>query len=65
MVLPLIKNEINRKPDKKISIKEIIEKELKDLRQGISILQERIEELEKRLKTFSSYSSLLSILRSL
>ena len=65
MVLPLIKNGINRRLDKKISIKEIIEKELKDLRRGISVLQEGIEALEKRLKTFSSYSSLLSGLRSL
>jgi hypothetical protein len=64
-MLPLIKNEINRRLGKKISIKEMIEKELKDLRQGISVLQERIEELEKRLKTFSSYSSLLSILHNL
>ncbi|MGQ9648156.1 MAG: coiled-coil domain-containing protein [Thermodesulfobacteriota bacterium] len=44
---------INQKLDKEISIREIIEKEIKDLKQRVSTLQERIEELEKRLKTFS------------
>jgi len=45
--------EIVEKLDKEISIREILEKEIKDLKQRVSILQERIEDLDKRLKTFS------------
>jgi len=44
---------INEKLDKEISIRDMIEKEIKDLKQRAAVLQERIEDLEKRLKTFS------------
>ena len=44
---------MNEKLDKEISIREIVEKEIKDLKQRILTLQERIEDLERRLKTFS------------
>jgi predicted nucleic acid-binding Zn-ribbon protein len=44
---------IGQKLDKEISIREIIEKEIKDLKQRVSTLQERIQDLEKRLKSFS------------
>jgi predicted nucleic acid-binding Zn-ribbon protein len=44
---------IGQKLDKEISIREIIEKEIKDLKQRVSTLQERIEDLERRLKSFS------------
>ena len=43
---------IDQKLDKEISIRQIIEKEIKDLKQLVSTLQERIEDLEKRLKSF-------------
>jgi chromosome segregation ATPase len=46
-------NGMEQKLDKEISLREHIEKEIKDLKQRVSILQERIEDLEKRLKTFS------------
>jgi uncharacterized protein involved in exopolysaccharide biosynthesis len=46
-------NGIDQKLDKEISIREIIEKEIKDLKQRVTTLQEKIEDLEKRLKTFS------------
>ena len=46
-------HEIGEKLDKEISIREHIEKEIKDLKQRVLILQERIEDLGKRLKTFS------------
>jgi len=44
---------INQKLDKEISIREIVEKEIKDLKQRVLTLQKRIEDLERRLKTFS------------
>lgn len=43
---------IDQKLTKEISLREIVEKEIKDLKQRVSTLQERIEDLEKRLKTF-------------
>lgn len=46
-------SEMNQKLDKEISIREILEKEIKDLKQRVSILQERIDDMEKRLKTLS------------
>jgi chromosome segregation ATPase len=46
-------NLINGKLDREISIRENLEKEIKELKQRVSLLQERIEDLEKRLKTFS------------
>ncbi len=45
--------EIIEKLNKEISIREVLEKEIKDLKHRLAILQERIEDLEKRLKTFS------------
>ncbi len=44
---------IGQKLDKEISIRQIIEKEIKDLKQRVTTLQERIEDLEKRLKSSS------------
>src|SRR4030043_813795 len=44
---------VNEKLDKEISIRESIEKEIKDLKERVSVLQGRIQDLEKRLKTFS------------
>ena len=44
---------INERLDKEISMREMIEKEIKDLKQRAAALQERIEDLEKHLKTFS------------
>ena len=44
---------MSEKLDKEISIRENLEREIKDLKGRVSILQERIEDLEKRLKTFS------------
>lgn len=38
---------------KEISLREILENEIKDLKERVSVMQERIEDLEKRLKTFS------------
>lgn len=46
-------NVMSENLDKEISIRENLEREIKDLKQRVSILQERIEDLEKRLKTFS------------
>ena len=40
---------IDQKLDKEISIREIIEREIKDLKERISVLQDRIDDLEKRL----------------
>ncbi len=45
--------DIDGKLDKEISIRESIEKEIKDLKERVSVLQGRIQDLEKRLKTFS------------
>lgn len=45
--------EINQKLDKETSIREVLETEIKDLKQRVFTLQERIEDVEKRLKTFS------------
>jgi len=45
--------EMHEKLDKEISIRETLERELKDLKHRVSILQGRIEDLEKRLKSFS------------
>ncbi len=45
--------EIIEKLNKEISIREVLEKEIRDLKHRVAILQERIEDLEKRLKTFS------------
>jgi uncharacterized protein YlxW (UPF0749 family) len=44
---------IDQKLDKEISVRQMIEKEIKDLKQRLTTLQERIEDLEKRLKSFS------------
>lgn len=41
------------KLDRGISLREHLEKEIGDLKQRVSTLQDRIEDLEKRLKTFS------------
>jgi len=49
----LLQDGIDKKLDKEISIREMIEKEIKDLKQRAAILQERIEDLEKRLKAVS------------
>ncbi len=40
---------IDQKLDKEISVRQMIEKEIRDLKQRVAILQERIEDLEKRL----------------
>lgn len=45
--------DIDGKLDREISIRETVEKEIKDLKERVSILQERIQDLEKRLKSFS------------
>jgi uncharacterized protein YlxW (UPF0749 family) len=44
---------IGGKLDLEISSKDRLEKEIGDLKQRVSTLQDRIEDLEKRLKTFS------------
>jgi|MudIll2142460700_1097286.scaffolds.fasta_scaffold39512_3 chromosome segregation ATPase len=40
---------IDQKLDKEISVRQMIEKEIRDLKQRVAALQERIEDLEKRL----------------
>jgi uncharacterized protein YlxW (UPF0749 family) len=44
---------LEKKIDVDLSLRERLEKEIGDLKQRVSTLQVRIEELEKRLKAFS------------
>jgi uncharacterized protein YlxW (UPF0749 family) len=44
---------IDKKLDKEISVRQMIGKEIKDFKRRVTTLQERIEDLEKRLKSFS------------
>jgi len=46
-------NTIDKKLDKEISVRQMIGKEIRDLKQRVTTLQERVEDLEKRLKSFS------------
>jgi hypothetical protein len=46
-------NTIDKKLDEEISVRQMIGKEIKDLKRRVTTLQERIEDLEKRLKSFS------------
>jgi chromosome segregation ATPase len=44
---------IDKKLDAELSLRERLEKEILDLKQRVSVIQDRIEDLEKRLKSFS------------
>lgn len=45
--------EIDKKLDMELSLRERLEKEIMDLKQRVSIIQDRLEDLDKRLKSFS------------
>jgi chromosome segregation ATPase len=48
-----IVGKIDKKLDAELSLRERLEKEILDLKQRVSVIQDRIEDLEKRLKSFS------------